>query len=97
MEKRDYLNILYEYYFELLTEKEQTTFKDYYEFDFSLSEIAEYNNITKSGIHKTIKTVEEKLISYENKLKMYQKREEILSLIEQTNDKELYDKIDKIV
>jgi len=65
---RVYLNELYDFYSELLTEKEKLCFLDYYADDLSLSEIAENNEVSRNAIHKTIRNVEEKLVDYENKI-----------------------------
>lgn len=71
MEEFVYYNNLFDIYSELLTEKEIDTFKDYYQEDLSLSEIAESNNISRAAVQKTIKNVIDKLISYESKLHIY--------------------------
>ena len=70
MEKFVKYNKLFDSYEKLLTDKERETFKDYYEEDLSLQEIADNNNVSRSAIHKTIKNVEEKLDFYENNLKL---------------------------
>lgn len=70
MEKFVKYNKLFDCYEKLLTEKERVCFKDYYEEDLSLQEIAENNNVSRSAIHKTIKNVEEKLDFYEENLKL---------------------------
>ena len=82
---RIYLNDLYDLYKELLNDKEKLSFEDYYQNDLSLSEIAENNNVTRNAVHKMVKNVENKLINYEDKLKLYKKKQEILKLIE-SND-----------
>ena len=70
MEKFVKYNKLFDCYEMLLTDKEKSSFKDYYEEDLSLQEIAENNNVSRSAIHKTIKNVEEKLDFYESNLKL---------------------------
>ena len=47
MEEFVYYNGLFDLYGSLLTEKEQDTFRDYYQEDLSLAEIAEENNNNK--------------------------------------------------
>ena len=79
---RIYLNDLYDLYNSLLSDKEKLTFEDYYQNDLSLSEIAQNYNVTRNAIHKSIKNVENKLTSYEDKLKLYKKKQEILKLID---------------
>ena len=82
---RVYLNDLYDLYKNLLNEKESLVFIDYYQNDLSLSEIAENNNVTRNAIFKSLKNVENKLLSYEEKLKLYEKRKQILKLIDKND------------
>ncbi|MBQ6687532.1 MAG: HTH domain-containing protein [Bacilli bacterium] len=70
MEKFVKYNKLFDCYSNLLTEKEKECFRDYYEEDLSLQEIAENNNVSRSAIHKTVKNVEDKLDYYEDVLKL---------------------------
>ncbi len=71
MEEFVYYNNLFDIYSELLTEKEIDTFKDYYQEDLSLSEIAESNNVSRTAVQKTVKNVIDKLNNYESKLHVY--------------------------
>jgi len=82
MERRIYLNELYDYYRELLTEKQQKYFEDYYFDNYSLSEIAENNNVSRNAVHNQIRIVEEKLEFFEKKLALRNKKEQIISLIQ---------------
>ncbi len=72
LEKKDYYNMLYDYYKSLLTDKQQSIFESYYEQDYSLSEIAENLNISRNAVWDTLKKVVDKLEEYENKLLLYQ-------------------------
>ena len=85
-----YYNALFDIYGMLLTDKEQESFKDYYQEDLSLAEIAEIKSISRSAVQKTIKTVLEKLDYYEEKLKIYNKNlilKEVIDVIEDANIK----------
>lgn len=82
---RIYLNNLYDLYQSLLNEKEKLVFEDYYQNDLSLSEIADNNSVTRNAIHKTLKNVENKLLTFEDKLKLYKKKQEILKLIDKND------------
>lgn len=94
MKKEIYLTILFDYYEKLLLDKDQEVFKDYYFSNLSLQEIAENNNISRNAVHKRLKKIEEELIHYEEKLKLYEKEQKIMGLIK---DKNLQNKIKEIL
>ena len=73
MKKEIYYNNLFDYYGELLKEKQQEYFKYYYFDNLSLSEIADNLNLSRNAIHKQLKLIEEKLEFYDNKLKLIDK------------------------
>lgn len=81
MDKVIYLTNLFDYYGELLTEKQQAYFKDYYFNNLTLSEIAENENVSRNAVYKQIKDAENKLLHYEKVLKHYQNSEEIKKII----------------
>ena len=60
--------MLCQIYGKLLTKKQYEFLNDYYNNDFSLSEIAENNNITRQAVRDSIKKGEKKLFEYEEKL-----------------------------
>ena len=62
------MSMLFEFYGELLTEKQYEFIDDYYNNDLSLSEIAENNGITRQAVRDIIKKGEKKLFEYEEKL-----------------------------
>ena len=70
MEETLYITNLYEYYKELLTEKEKSYFEDYYYENLTMEEIADNNEISKNAISKTLKEVKNKLNDYESKLNL---------------------------
>ena len=94
MDRKIYLNSLYDYYSELFTEKQKEYFEEYYFEDLSLSEIAENNEVSRNAVHGQIKIVEEKLEFYENTLGLYKKSQEIKRIIENL-DKETKEKIEE--
>ncbi len=77
---------LFDYYGNLLTEKEKKYFKDYYFENFSLSEIAENNGISRNAIHKQIKSAEQKLDEYEEKLNMIKRDLKIKKILNEIKD-----------
>ena len=91
MEEINKLIILYDFYSELLTEKQKEYFEDYYFNNLSVGEIRENTGLSRNAIHKNIKSVEEKLFFYEEKLELWQKKlllEEIIKEIDNQNIKE---------
>lgn len=90
LDNRIYLINLYDYYKELLTDKQKEYFEGYYFDNMSLQELSEEYDVSRNAIHKQVKETEEKLLDYEKKLRLYGKRLEILKIIEplQENMKE---------
>lgn len=67
------VSLLYDFYGQLLTEKQQKMFTLYYHDDLSLGEIAENLNITRQAVYDNIKRAENLLKNYEDKLKLMEK------------------------
>lgn len=59
--------LLFDYYGELLTEKQRKCFDLYYNQDFSLSEIAEEEGVSRQGVHDTLTRAEALLENMEEK------------------------------
>ena len=97
MEEYVYYNNLFDIYSSLLTLKENLIFKDYYQEDLSLSEIAENRNITRSAVQKTVKTVLSKLEKYENILNIYKKNTSLKEILELDDITEIKKKINEIL
>ena len=89
MDNRNYLIILYDFYGELLNDKQREYFEDYYFNNLSLGEISENVGVSRNAIHKNIKGSEEKLYFYEEKLKLYQKSKIIYAIIDNVKDKKI--------
>ena len=81
------LTILYDYYGELLTKKQQLYFEDYYFNNLSLQEIADNNKISRNAVHKSIKDITNKLNYYEEILGLYHKRNKIINMIRDLDEK----------
>lgn len=86
MEERLYRIDLYDLYGELLTEKQQNYFEDYYFSNLSLAEIAENMQVSRNAVHNVLKDTEEKLVDYENKLHLYEKSRKIKDLIQRLDE-----------
>ena len=91
---RDELISLYDIYNPLLTEKQRLYFEDYYYNDLSLKEISENYDISRNAVFDQLNKVEKSLISYEDKLKLKEKYDNLLKL---NCDKELLSKIENIL
>lgn len=93
MEERDYLIILYDFYGELLSEKQRECFEDYYFNNLSLGEISENIGLSRNAIHKNIKSAYEKLLFYEEKLELYKKKSLLENIIKDLDNKEIVNKL----
>lgn len=88
--------ILYDYYGDLLTDKQKKYFEDYYFNNLSLKEIADYYGVSRNAIHNSLRDIIEKLELYEEKLKLYNKSIKIKELIKELN-KDLQEKIKELI
>ena len=68
MEKNVKVSMLCQIYGKLLTEKQYNFLEDYYNNDYSLSEIAENYGITRQAVRDNIVKGERKLFEFEEKL-----------------------------
>jgi len=84
-----YLSSLYDYYKELLTDKQRSYFEDYYFDNLTMEEIAENNDISKNAVSKTIIEVKEKLLEYENALHLLDNKNNVKKILTE----EEYEKI----
>ncbi|MDY0234445.1 MAG: sigma factor-like helix-turn-helix DNA-binding protein [Gudongella sp.] len=73
MEKLFKINIYFDFYGKLLTPKQYQIIELYYLNDYSLSEVAEYLEITRQAVFDTLKRAEEKLFNYEKQLGLVDK------------------------
>ena len=73
MDKIFFLTMLYDFYSELLTNKQKEIFELYYLNDFSLHEIGSMYKISRQAVLDTIKRTEKVLSNYEQKLSLVEK------------------------
>lgn len=97
MDKRIRLNILYDYYKDFLTQKQQEYFEDYYCSNYSLGEIADANNISRNAVHNQLKIVEEKLLEMESLLNLVSKKEKIVELLNDKVENDLLEKVKELL
>lgn len=87
-------SLLYDFYGELLTKRQQQVMQLYHEENLSLAEIAEEFGISRQGVHDALRSAHRSLDSYEEKLGLVQRflrtenaigeiDEEIMSMIGQ--------------
>ena len=86
MEKYVYLNELYDLYGELLTEKQQKYFEDYYFSNLSYGEISLKYGVSRNAIYHQLQLIEKKLTFFEEKLNLYSKKQKINDIIELINN-----------
>ena len=96
MEKLIYLNNLYDIYGILLTKKQQTYFEEYYFNNLSYGEISEKYNISRNASFRQLKIIEEKLLEYEEKLKIFYKKEKINAIISNIDDSTLKSELENL-
>lgn len=96
MNDRIYYINLYDYYGELLTEKQRNSFEDYYFNNLTLAEISENEGVSRNAIHKQVKEVERNLTHYEEILKLYENGNKIKELIREL-DQDLQNKIKELI
>lgn len=84
IEKNIYFNELFDLYQELLSPHQREIVYLYYGLNLSLGEIAEEKSISRNGVYDALKKGEEALVNFEEKLHLFQKKNErekrILSL-----------------
>lgn len=76
IEKVIRISQLYDYYSELLTEKQRDYIKNYYFDDLSLTEISELYGISKQAVSNNIKRIVAELENFEEKLLLVKKNTE---------------------
>lgn len=92
-----YYNDLYDLYGCLLTEKQRKYFEDYYFNNLSLAEMAENYEVSRNAIFNQLHVVTEKLVNYEDRMKLFEKREKLLSLTEKITDSNLREKLEELI
>jgi predicted DNA-binding protein YlxM (UPF0122 family) len=76
LEKTTQMNLLYDFYGSLLTEKQREFVELYYLDDLSLAEIAEQFAISRQAVHDNIRRASAQLLDYESKLHLVQRFEQ---------------------
>lgn len=74
LEKTIYFNNLLSLYSCLLTDTQSDILIEYYQANLSISEIAENRNVSRAAIEDAIRKGSKKLLSFEERLHLYEKR-----------------------
>ena len=82
LEERAHVLELLNVYEALLTPKQREILSKYYRFDLSLSEIASSSDVSRAAVHDAIDKAVKKLQSYEEKLRLVEKRKDIAITVE---------------
>lgn len=77
LEKTNRMNVLFDFYGPLLTEKQQTFLKCYFQDDYSLGEIAADFDISRQAVYEHLKRAEQALEDYEAKLRLAARHDRI--------------------
>lgn len=92
--KKVRINLLYDFYGQLLTEKQQELIGLYYQADLSLGEIAEQQKVSRQAVYDILKRSERTLEDFESKLHLVEKHrrdrialEEVGRALQETADK----------
>ena len=87
MDERLYLINLYDYYGDLLTQKQKDYFEEYYFNNLTLLEISENYEVSRNAVHKQLKEVEEKLKNMRYDVKLSKENMLVVTLLSETTDK----------
>lgn len=97
MEEVIYYNNLYDLYGDLLTDKQRQYFEDYYFNNLSFSEMADTYDVSRNAVFKQLHIVIDKLEEYEKKLKLLDKKNRMIKIIDSITDKKLKEELEKLV
>ncbi|WP_300410360.1 YlxM family DNA-binding protein [Lagierella sp.] len=82
MEKLVEVGILFDYYGELLSNKQRSMVDKYYNEDLSLTEIGDIYGVTKQAVSENIKRAEKRLYAFEKKLNLMKRSQRTLELLD---------------
>lgn len=88
-------DLLYDFYGELLSDKQKRIYQEVIFNDYSISEVAKDEGITRQSVSDMIKRSDKTLLSYENKLglvKKFLRTKKLVSEIKKLSEKSLQEK-----
>ena len=80
------ISMLNQLYGKMLTEKQFSMLKAYYDFDCSLAEIADEYDISRQAVRDNIKRAESSLLEFENKFNLLATKQNVLENLNQLRD-----------
>ncbi len=86
LSKKLHYSSLFAIYHELLSDTQNTVLDEYYNYDLSLSEIAEDKSISRAAVDDALKKGEAKLDELENKLHLLEKYDKLLKKCAELKD-----------
>lgn len=81
------VSLLYDFYGQLLTEKQRQVIELYHEENLSLSEIAKEFDISRQGVHDALKKAEQALAEYEEKLGLVKRFADTMTQINEIDER----------
>ena len=81
------LTLLYDFYGELLTEKQKQVYEMHYHNDLSLTEIGEELSISRQAVRDQLKRTEKILLGYEEKLQLISRFQEQKKAVREMKEK----------
>lgn len=97
MENMVYYNELYDLYGDLLTDKQKCYFEDYYFNNLSFSEMAENYKVSRNAIFNQIHIVTKKLQEYEDKLRLFEKKNKLRDICERVTDRKIREELEELL
>ena len=102
------ISMLFDFYGDLLTERQKMILDYYYGDDYTLSEIAEYAGISRQAVHDTVHKAEKALRSYESVLGLVERYRQtsdqigtasviLKSIMADTEDEEVRDRLRSVM
>ena len=73
MEKNVLERLLFDFYGELLTDKQKMIMDYYYNDDYNLAEIGDVVHVTRQGVYDVVKRSKAQMQAYEDKLKLVER------------------------
>ncbi len=86
LEKTTHMNLLYDFYQNLLTERQRKYMEYYYHDDLSLSEIAEQFQVSRQAVFENLKRAEQLLEQYESHLQLLAKHDQRARIIDELDE-----------